>query len=103
MKERTQMWFMFPALVLLAIITQISLNYDIIMLKEEIINYTPYPDNIGCLGCCSLECLEHALQNTIKMMIILPFFIVGLFIVLIIIIGLLYYLDISLENEGGSS
>ena len=64
----------------MTILTDISLNYDIIRLNQEIINWTPYPENITCFDCCSLECLEYALIKTVKLKILLPFFSVGVVI-----------------------
>ena len=101
LKDRIRLWFMVPFLIVMTLLTDMYLNFDIVNLNQMIIDYVPYPrDNITCLGCCSLECLENALIKTVKFKILLPFFSVGLILTFTIIVGIMNYFEIQKEKEG---
>ena len=82
-----------PFIIGMTFLIDIGLNFQIESLNEMIVNFEPYGEEITCLGCCSLECLEYALIDIVKTKIMLPFFSVGLIVLFAIIECIGCYLE----------
>lgn len=77
----------------------LTLEMGVKELEHYIANYPPYPEGSTCLGCCSLECLEEALETQQKMILFYPYFFAFLILSFLLVIVIVGHLEIKSERR----